>query len=70
MRMFGQFDLSVFDTLDHDKHRMRRAPWGPYFSKQSISRLQPSPIQPAVNKLCDKLAQYQAAGKPAVMMDA
>ncbi|KAI4191380.1 MAG: hypothetical protein L6R41_000167 [Letrouitia leprolyta] len=70
IRMFGQVDNSAFDTLDHDKHRMRRAPWNPYFSKQSISRIQPLLIQNAVNKLCSKFAEYQAAGKPAVMTDA
>ncbi|KAL8719988.1 MAG: hypothetical protein Q9225_003080 [Loekoesia sp. 1 TL-2023] len=70
IRMFGQVDNSTFDTLDHDKHRMRRAPWNPYFSKQSITRIQPLLIQTAVNKLCDKFAEYQEAGKPAVMTNA
>ncbi|KAL8927560.1 MAG: hypothetical protein Q9208_002365 [Pyrenodesmia sp. 3 TL-2023] len=70
MRMFGQIDNSVFDTLDHDKHRMRRAPWNPYFSKQVISRIQPLLIQSAVNKLCDRLAEHQAAGKPVIMTHA
>lgn len=64
MRMFGQRDVSAFDTLDHDKHRQRREPWNPYFSKQSVSRLQPLLIQAVVNKLCMRLAEYQAAGKP------
>lgn len=68
MRMFGQVDNSGFDTLDHDKHRMRRQPWLPYLSKQSVSRLQPLLIQNVVNKLCNKLAEYQAAGKPVVMV--
>ena len=67
MRMFGLNDVSVFDTLDHDKHRMCREPWNPSFSKQSVSRLQPVLIQPLLNKFCDRLAQYQAAGKPIVM---
>ena len=70
MRMFGQIDNSTFDTLDHDVHRMRRAPWNPYFSKQSISRIQPLLIQNAVNKLCDGFVAYQAAGKPVVMTNA
>jgi cytochrome P450 len=68
--MFGQSDNSAFDTLDHDKHRMRREPWNPYFSKQSVSRLQPLLIQTAVNKLCDRLAEHQAAGKPVIMTHA
>ncbi|KAG8528383.1 uncharacterized protein KY384_007301 [Bacidia gigantensis] len=67
MRMFGQQDNSAFDTLDHDKHRMRREPWNPYFSKQSVSRLQPLLIQSCVNKLCDRLAEHRDAGKPVIM---
>ncbi|KAL8699808.1 MAG: hypothetical protein Q9201_005793 [Fulgogasparrea decipioides] len=70
MRMFGQSDLAVFDTLEHEKHRMRREPWQPYFSRQSVSRLQPLLIQPLVNKFCDRLAVYQAAEKPVVMTHA
>ncbi len=70
MRMFGQRDVSAFDTLDHDKHRQRREPWNPYFSKQSVSRLQPLLTQAVVEKLCTRLAEYQAAGKPAVMTHA
>lgn len=68
MRLFGQFDESVFDTLDHDIHRMRREPWNPYFSKQSVTRLQPRLIQPAVDKLCKRLAEQRDAGKPVVMI--
>jgi len=70
MRMFGQRDVSAFDTLDHDKHRQRGEPWNPYFSKQSVSRLQPPLIQAVVEKLYTRLAEYQAAGKPAVMTHA
>ena len=70
MGVFGQSDNSAFDRLDHDKHRMLREPWNPYFSKQFVSRLQPLPIQNAVNKLCDRLAEHQAAGKPVIMAHA
>lgn len=70
MRMFGQYDNSVFDTLAHDKHRMRREPRNPYFSKASVSRLQPLLIQSCVDKLCARLVEYQAAGKPVVMTHA
>ncbi len=70
MRMFGQIDFSAFDTLDHDKHRQRREPWNPFFSKQSVSRLQPLLIQAVVDKLCERLAEYQVAGKPVVMTHA
>lgn len=67
MRMFGPYDHSAFDTLDHDMHRMRRDPWNPYFSKASVTRLQPLLLQGCVNKLLDRLAEYQAAGEPVVM---
>jgi len=68
MRMFGFNDVSSFDTLDHDKHRMRRELWNPYFSKQQVSCLQPMLIQPLVDKLCDRLAEYQAAKRPVTMI--
>ena len=68
MRMFAQEDSSVFDTLDHDKHRQRREPWNPYFSKQSVTRLQPTLIQSKVDKLCERLSEHQQEGKPVVMI--
>ena len=70
MRMFGQINISSFDTLAHDLHRLRRAPWDHYFSKASVSRIQPLLIQDAVNKLCLRLAEHQAAGKPICMTHA
>ena len=70
MRMFGQYEHSTFDTLDHDKHRMRREPWNPFFSKSAVARLQPTLIQKCVNKLCHRLAQHEAAGKTVVMTHA
>lgn len=65
--MFGRCDTLVFDTLDHDKHRMRREAWSPYFSRASVARVQPLLIQDCVNKLCERLADYQAAGRPVIM---
>lgn len=64
MRMFGQHDVSTFDTLEHHKHRMRREPWNPYFSKASVSRLHPLLIQQCVDKLCTKVSEYQVLQKP------
>ena len=64
MRMFGATNVSAFDTLAHDHHRLLRGPWNLYFSKASISRIQPLLIQNAVDKLCERLAEHQAAGKP------
>lgn len=70
MRSFGALDGSIFGTLDHDLHRIRRAPWNPYFSKQSIKRIQPLLIQQLVDKTCAKFAEYQNRGQPVVMMHA
>ena len=67
MKMFGQTDRGAFDTLDHDKHRMRREPWNRCFSKSTVARLQPLLIQTCVNKMCDRLAEHQAAGKTVLM---
>lgn len=69
MRMFGRTNQSVFDTIDHDLHRRRRQPWAPFFSKQSVERLQPL-IQTKIDRLCERIAEYQAVGKPAIMMHA
>ena len=70
MRMFGQSDRATFETLDHDKHRIRREPWNRFFSKSTVARLQPLLIQNCVNKLCDRLAEHRAAGKTVVMTHA
>ena len=68
MRMFAQQDSSVFDTIHHNKHRVRREVWSPYFSKQSVSRLQPTLIQAKIDELCERLAEHQAQVKPVVMI--
>ena len=70
MRMFGQQDVSAFDTMDHDKHRQRREPWNPYFSKQSVARLQPLLVQAVVDKRCVRLREYEEVGKPVVVTHA
>lgn len=67
--MSGRPDQTIFDTLDHVKHRARREPWSPYFSKASVSRAQPH-IQAVVNKFCDRLAQHRSAGQPVTMAPA
>ncbi|KAL8744997.1 MAG: hypothetical protein Q9184_007929, partial [Pyrenodesmia sp. 2 TL-2023] len=70
MRAFGTIGDSLFTTVDHDLHRIRRASWNPYFSKQSIRRIHPHLIQPLVDKLCQRLTEQWAGGKPVVMMHA
>lgn len=46
-----------FGTQDHDVHRMRRTALNPFFSKQSVQRLEPV-IQQNVDLLCKKLQEY------------
>ncbi|KAL8668695.1 MAG: hypothetical protein Q9168_006684 [Polycauliona sp. 1 TL-2023] len=66
----GTLGVSIFTSIEHDLHRTRRAPWNPYFSKQSIRRIHPVLIQPLVNKLCARLAQQWTGGKTVVMTHA
>lgn len=70
MCIFGPSDDSIFNTLEHEKHRMRQEPWNSYFSKQSVSRLQPLLIQPLVDKLCNRLSEYKADGRPVKLISA
>ena len=51
--------LSAFGTVDHDLHRLRRASFNPFFSKQKVTALQ-SVIQRLVDKLCNKLEKIRA----------
>ena len=50
-------------TIDHDLHRKRRAAVLPFFSKQKIYALEPV-IQSTIDKLCDKIQEYQKTGQP------
>ncbi|KAL8995908.1 MAG: hypothetical protein Q9169_004444 [Polycauliona sp. 2 TL-2023] len=70
MRGFGTIGNSHFTTIDHDLHRTRRAPWNPYFSKQSIRRIHPELIQPLVDKFCARLDQQWKGGKTIIMTNA
>ena len=63
VRSWGMEEKSLFDTVDHDHHRIRRAAWNPYFSKQSMYKFQGF-IQTTVDKLCQRFAEHQADGRP------
>lgn len=60
-----QFDLplSAFGTEDHNVHRLRRGALNPFFSKGSISRLEPV-IQAQVQKLCHRIIEFAIDDKP------
>ena len=51
--MFGT-NMAAVGTVNHDIHRQRRAALNSFFSKKSITELEPV-IQTQVDKLCSKL---------------
>lgn len=54
---------AAISTIPHDLHRSRRAPMNPYFSKQSIQRLEPI-LQRTLKKVLGRLAQNAESGEP------
>lgn len=56
---FGSPNTAVC-TVDHDTHRRRRAPLGPFFSKASVAARQ-GMIQGFADKLCGRLLQVEGA---------
>jgi cytochrome P450 len=61
-RMFGN-SSSMFGTIPHGHHRLRRAPLNPFFSKQSVTRLEPV-IRSAIDTLCARLREFQRSKEP------
>lgn len=59
---FMGLDKSSFATVEHDLHRMRRAPLLPFFSIASVRRLQPV-IQERVDVLLWRLKGYKDTGE-------
>jgi len=57
---------AAIGTIPHDLHRSRRAPMNPYFSKQSIQRLEPI-LQRTLKKVLGRLAQKAESGEPIAM---
>ncbi|KAF4312017.1 hypothetical protein GTA08_BOTSDO12161 [Botryosphaeria dothidea] len=66
-----QFGLSQagFGTIPHDLHRLRRSAFNRFFSRSSVSKLEPS-IQRVVNKLCAQLEKHAGTGRPVNLCDA
>lgn len=50
-------------TSDHDLHRTRRSPLNPFFSKQSIRRVEPI-VQRSLGKVLHIFAKYARSGVP------
>ncbi|EMD90794.1 hypothetical protein COCC4DRAFT_127633 [Bipolaris maydis ATCC 48331] len=61
----AQFGIpdSVFGTSGHDLHRLRRSALNRFFSKSSVSRLEPV-IHNAIEKLVLQLQKHSGSGKP------
>lgn len=64
----NQFDLpgSGFGTADYRLHRARRAALNPFFSKQTIARLQPM-LTFMIEKLCGRIEEFRKSGQPMLM---
>jgi len=54
---------STFSTVDHHLHRLRRQPQNPFFSKQSILRLEPV-ISRMIEKLCTRIDDFKGSVSP------
>jgi cytochrome P450 len=48
---------SIFGTIEHNHHRLRRSALNPFFSKSSIAAIEPL-IQAKVDRLCEALGEY------------
>ncbi|KAI1110471.1 cytochrome P450 [Nemania sp. NC0429] len=61
-KFFG-LDDSLFSTMDHDIHKMRRAAFLPYFSPTHVRRLQPL-IQERLDVLLGRMMAFKDTNKP------
>lgn len=52
---------SIFGTVQHEHHRVRRGAINPFFSKKSVSAIEPL-IQSKVDLLCAALGEYAPGG--------
>jgi cytochrome P450 len=58
---FSNID-SIFGTISHNQHRLRRAALNPFFSPVSLRRLEPL-IQDNVSRLISVFRLYQSTGE-------
>jgi cytochrome P450 len=61
-RMFGN-TTSVFSTVSHEHHRVRRSALNPLFSKANIQKLEPM-IQSVLMKLCQRFDSFSNTENP------
>ena len=62
VEMFGN-SSSMFGTVSHDPHRLRRNALNPFFSKQAIGRMEPL-IRELLEKLCKRFEGFKQTGEP------
>lgn len=55
--------LSVISTISHDHHRLRRSVMNQFFSKRSVTKLEPI-IQDKADKLAERFKEAHASGTP------
>lgn len=67
-KMYGQGSATVA-TPGHEEHRMRRAALNPFFSKQSVNRLEPV-VQTVVDNLLSRLEGIKGTGRIVNLVDA
>ncbi|KAF2269775.1 putative P450 monooxygenase [Lojkania enalia] len=67
-RLFG-VPTAFISAVEHDLHRARKGPLNHFFSKRSVTQLEPM-IAAMVEKLCDRLSKFKSTGKPISMRNA
>ncbi|KAF7928054.1 uncharacterized protein EAE97_009852 [Botrytis byssoidea] len=59
----SMMEHSIFATIDHDLHRLRRRPLAKFFSQAQFAKVE-SLIQSLVQRLCDKLLKESECPNP------
>lgn len=60
--------MSTSGTIPHDLHRLRREALQPFFSRESVMKLEPT-IKQKISLLCAHFGSAQASGRPLNLSD-
>lgn len=63
MTKFFGLDDSLFSTIDHDIHRMRRTALLPFFSTSYVRKLQPE-FQERLDVMLKRMAEFKDMDEP------